>query len=295
MTPSSYAIKAADLVIGISYFAIPLEIFLFVLRRRYIWNLERSGIMVSFLFILFIMSCGITHILSTVSASSTAVFLAKLITAIVSALTSVTLLFVLPRALNLPLYLHEITQENKYMLNFRIMSACIWRVLKEDCIIANARVKLHRILPNQALIDITHDPPHETGPDVLSILILDGLRMYVRRSRLEQAQLQWLQDVCIQIRFAILQARILDQVKKTAGGLDHNGLEKATLSDGPGGMSIREKDESLSLKLKVTKLLSWIETIVDLLEASPGISDEQSRLIFKLREATKGIPGNLEV
>jgi hypothetical protein len=290
----SYATNAADLVIGISYFAIPLEIFFFVIRRRYIWNVEGLGIVVACLFILFIMSCGITHILNVVSASSTAIFISKLITAIVSVLTSVTLCFVLPRALNLPLYLHEIKQENKYMLNFRIMSACIWRVLKEDSIIANARVKLHRILPDQTLIDITHNPSHETGPDVLSILILDGLRMYVRKSRLEQAQLQWLQDICIQIRFAILQARILDQVKKTAGGLDY-GLENDTLSERTGSFNAREKEESLGLKLRVTSIFSRIETIVDLLHSSPGATDEQTSLIIKLREAMKGIHRNLEV
>ncbi len=90
----------ADLVIGLSYFSIPVVLGLFVVKRR---DLDFGW--VAWLFVAFILACGATHFFSILTLWVPAYGvqgLLKLATAAVSLLTAVALWPLLPRALALP-------------------------------------------------------------------------------------------------------------------------------------------------------------------------------------------------
>ena len=90
----------ADVLIGLSYFSIPVVIWLIALRRPDI--LFRP---VAYLFILFIIFCGATHLFSIYTIWTPAYFtegVLKLVTAIISVATAVTLWPLLPKALGMP-------------------------------------------------------------------------------------------------------------------------------------------------------------------------------------------------
>lgn len=90
----------SDAVIALSYFSIPLGIAYFVWRRKelqYRWLL--------LMFVVFIVACGTTHLLSIITIWLPLYWLdayVKAITAIVSVATAVAMLWVVPRALTLP-------------------------------------------------------------------------------------------------------------------------------------------------------------------------------------------------
>lgn len=88
---------ASDLLIAAAYFTIPVILFYFVRRRR---NTPFFGVLV--LFALFILSCGATHLLGTITIWYPVYHLegyAKLVTGLISALTALALFPTLPRAL----------------------------------------------------------------------------------------------------------------------------------------------------------------------------------------------------
>jgi len=90
----------ADLLIGLAYFSIPVVIWLFAVKRSDI--LFRP---VAYLFILFIILCGATHLFSIYTIWTPAYFTEgalKLLTAVVSVATAVTLWPLLPKALAIP-------------------------------------------------------------------------------------------------------------------------------------------------------------------------------------------------
>jgi len=90
----------SDAVIALSYFSIPLGIAYFVWRRKelqYRWLL--------LMFVVFIVACGTTHLLSIITIWLPLYWLdayVKAITALVSVATAVAMLWVIPRALTLP-------------------------------------------------------------------------------------------------------------------------------------------------------------------------------------------------
>lgn len=91
---------AADTLIGLSYFSIPLALLYFVLRRR-----DVAFGWVAVLFALFIVACGTTHLFSVWTlwnADYVIEGMIKAATALVSLLTAVTLWVLMPRLLALP-------------------------------------------------------------------------------------------------------------------------------------------------------------------------------------------------
>lgn len=86
--------------------------------------------------------------------------------------------------------MRDITAENKLMRDFRAVTNTMRRVLQEEAIIDNARLKLKRVLPPHALICIGKEPPADyCGSRELLSLPIDGqLAMHLRRSRLSEAQ-----------------------------------------------------------------------------------------------------------
>ena len=89
-----------DYVIAVSYFMIPVELVYFYCTRvpvRHIYHVIVGG-----QFGLFIALCGMTHLLSAVSAE-TALSIFKIMTAIISFITALSLIVLIPLALQLPL------------------------------------------------------------------------------------------------------------------------------------------------------------------------------------------------
>ncbi|GAB5036520.1 ethylene receptor homolog [Nannochloropsis oceanica] len=225
------AMSTADLVIAIAYFFIPVEITMYLLRRRHMMHLHPRFWFTGALFISFILLCGLTHLFNMLNLPTNVILFTKWATAIVSVSTSLLLLHVIPEALSLPQFIKELTFENKSMKDFRGVMVAVRRDLREEAIIDNARHKLRRILPARTLIDISTDaiPPHflHAPRDVLTLPIMGGLSMHLRRSRVNEAQVMWLHDVCLQMKQALQQAAHLRnnfqsnmQHHQPVGGLD---------------------------------------------------------------------------
>ena len=180
---------------------------------RYLMHLEPRSWFIGGLFISFILLCGLTHLFSMLNLPSNLILITKWATAVVSVSTSLLLLRVIPEALSLPQYLKDLTLENKLMKDFRGVMTAMRRDLREDAIIDNARHKLRRVLPARTFIDISTDtiPPHflSAPREVLSLPILGGLSMHLRRARLNEAQVMWLHDVCVQMKQTLQQAAYL--------------------------------------------------------------------------------------
>lgn len=90
----------ADGLIALSYFTIPFALLYFIKRRR---DLKFRGIFV--LFALFILSCGITHIVSVTAIWNAHYWLegwVKLLTGLISAYTAYCLWKAIPEALHIP-------------------------------------------------------------------------------------------------------------------------------------------------------------------------------------------------
>ena len=172
-------------------------------------SLEPRSWLIGGLFISFILLCGLTHLFSMLRLPPNLIFITKWATAVVSVSTSLLLFWVIPEALSLPQYLKDLSLENKLMKDFRGVMTAMRRDLREDAIIDNARHKLRRVLPARTFIDISTDttPPHflSAPREVLSLPILGGLSMHLRRARLNEAQM-WLQDVCTQMKQTLQQA-----------------------------------------------------------------------------------------
>lgn len=103
----------SDIVIAMSYFSIPIMLFLIV-RQRKDWQFNKLFI----LFSLFIFMCGITHILSIATIWHGIYGIhgtAKAITAIVSLATAIALLILMPKILRIP-SVAEIEDANRKLL-----------------------------------------------------------------------------------------------------------------------------------------------------------------------------------
>lgn len=101
----------SDVLIALAYFSIPGALYYFVIKRN---DLEFRGVFV--LFSMFIALCGVTHLISIVVIWNGAYGihgLSKLVTAIVSCLTAVTVYKSLPVALRIPTQsqMHEAYQQ----------------------------------------------------------------------------------------------------------------------------------------------------------------------------------------
>ncbi len=92
----------SDLLIAVSYFSIPLAIIVFIVRRK---DLEPAHRRIALLFGVFILGCGLTHVMGAVVFWWPAYVLdgaIKAFTAIASVMTSVVLWVMLPRLLLIP-------------------------------------------------------------------------------------------------------------------------------------------------------------------------------------------------
>jgi len=91
---------ASDAVIGLAYFSIPLALASFTAKRK---DLEYSWVV--YLFVAFILACGLTHLMSILTLWSPAYGvegIIKLITAVLSIATAILLWPLIPKLLALP-------------------------------------------------------------------------------------------------------------------------------------------------------------------------------------------------
>ncbi|WP_286799475.1 histidine kinase dimerization/phospho-acceptor domain-containing protein, partial [Oceanicaulis sp. UBA2681] len=118
----------ADVLIGLSYLSIPVVIWWISVKRPDI--LFRP---VAYLFILFIILCGVTHLFSIYTVWTPAYFIEgglKLATAIVSVATAVVLWPLLPKALAMPSS-EQLAQSNKSLQDEVLLRTGAERQLKQ--------------------------------------------------------------------------------------------------------------------------------------------------------------------
>lgn len=145
-----------DYVIAVSYFMIPVELLYFYSTRvpaRHIYHIVVGG-----QFALFIALCGMTHLLSAVSAD-TALSVFKILTAIISFITALSLIVLIPLALQLPLQVASLdrkyTAERKLcMFLTSIMGS---RNLSEASLMRLVLQTLHTIFPDESFDMKVHD------------------------------------------------------------------------------------------------------------------------------------------
>ena len=90
----------SDAIIGLAYFSIPIALSVFISKRK---DLEFKGLFV--LFALFIVACGLTHLMAIYTTWNPNYFMEgilKAITALVSILTAIVLWPLIPKALQIP-------------------------------------------------------------------------------------------------------------------------------------------------------------------------------------------------
>ena len=179
-------INAFDIVITVSYFSIPCEILYFTYRLPIH---DDKAVVACLLFCTFIMLCGITHMLHTFTQGVVAAVLWGL-TAIVSAVTSVALLFVIPRLLQLPLTLEDKRRELETSNAFRsvVMDTCTHANMRaeENLLPVACQVLQHMFSKrNVTTATVTHalsnvhelvrGPPGSDASALLVLLIDNGL------------------------------------------------------------------------------------------------------------------------
>ena len=105
----------SDLFISLAYFSIPITLMFFMVKRKVFVFRWLIG-----LFAAFIVSCGITHLLSLITIWYPIYWidaLFKIITAVLSIITAVLMVKIIPKAMALPLALQEKQHQNKHILN----------------------------------------------------------------------------------------------------------------------------------------------------------------------------------
>lgn len=113
--------EISDWCIALSYFAIPFELAAFA--YKYDINQLAARIVVG-LFVLFITLCGMTHVCNALSlVHANHVF--KLLTAVVSVVTSVALVKVIPLVFAMPAQLACLDSEKAYESNMRVFNQTI--------------------------------------------------------------------------------------------------------------------------------------------------------------------------
>jgi signal transduction histidine kinase len=221
--------KIADIFISISYFIIPMEMAWFLWRKKLPIRLE----IIIILFVLFIFSCGVSHI-ANIFQNLTFGLIIKVITAVISIITAISLFFIIPALVHLPELIFDIESENKYLLNFRKINIAIRKTLEKESIIQNVLNELHIIYPlqNIQIIKIETNitiPPllnyQEVGYSMFSSYNdnnienpLDGTvninnELKMCGNNLIIKDLEFLTDIAFQIKSALEQAEIINELK----------------------------------------------------------------------------------
>lgn len=176
----------SDWVIAISYFAIPIEMLYFA--RQYHINQVAARTVLG-LFVLFITACGITHVCNAQEWTTSNHYF-KLITAVVSFATAVTLTQVIPNIFALPGKLAEMDDEFIYESNLRVFNQTIvlcTRNLNEPHIVKLASETLKYMFPAGRLAVVERGVQLRHGLHEVSInekyVILVEPDLYIRNKR----------------------------------------------------------------------------------------------------------------
>ena len=95
-------IVGSDILIFLSYTTIPIALYIFYKKRK---DLNFSSKLTLFLFFLFIQLCGITHLISAYNYWNSEYgieMVLKVLTALVSVATAVSMFFIVPQLIKLP-------------------------------------------------------------------------------------------------------------------------------------------------------------------------------------------------
>lgn len=138
--------RISDWTIALSYFAIPIEMLVFA---RMFGIHQRAAKVVLTLFVLFITLCGMTHAANAMCLTR-ANHVLKLLTAMISFLTSLALIKVIPLVFAMPAKLENMGMDNEYESNMRIFNQTIvmcTRNLREPQLVELAAQTLKYMFP----------------------------------------------------------------------------------------------------------------------------------------------------
>lgn len=110
-----YLARLCDLLIAIAYFSIPLEILYYMWKIRITIQIRHK--VVGILFIVFIATCGISHLCQFVGVRITTTFASKLCTAVVSIITAMVLIRVIPQTIMGPMNMADVEHNLREQLD----------------------------------------------------------------------------------------------------------------------------------------------------------------------------------
>ena len=115
--PQSFAIvRMLDVIIGISYVLIPIQI---IFYGHQIPSMTIKHKMTGMLFAMFILICGLGHIIDAFQTGSVVIFLLRLTTAIVSIATSASIWIILPRVVSAVEHKRQLEISLEYATNLQ--------------------------------------------------------------------------------------------------------------------------------------------------------------------------------
>ncbi len=167
-----------DLMIMIAYFAIPIELAYFTYRLPLQdWKSQ----CVCILFCLFISLCGLTHLLHILQFT-TGSLVVYCMTATVSIITAVSLIFVIPHVLALPSKLEEVRRRGKMHDNYlRFVSLLSAHTIKQPdpFLLVVASVILRDMFPRKTVkilsVDDTLEDVAMVMRDESHLLVIDAV------------------------------------------------------------------------------------------------------------------------
>lgn len=318
---------AADVLIGLSYLSIPVVIWLISLRRPDI--LFRP---VAYLFILFIIFCGATHLFSIYTIWVPAYFTEgalKIVTALISVATAVTLWPLLPKALAMPSSA-QLRQSNQSLQQEVLLRTGAERQLKQLANSLERQVQrrtadLER--SNGTLRDFAAGASHDLKAPARQISLLADLAQRQLGAEGDPKVLGYLHDVKAKSRDMLMLIDTLlsysDLVETKAAAntaelrpLLENLLEayypKAPITLEVKGDPVLKGDETLlahlfrnlvdnavkysdkeKVQLRVDSYFTPAGQIVRFADNGPGIPDTQAEGVFKMMQRYRSdVPGS---
>lgn len=212
--------NAADVLIALAYFAIPVELVYFASQNR----LPTLYKLVIGLFTVFILACGLSHLCTVIDNSGYVLLGIKIITALVSLLTAVVLIFVFPRVMHIPEQVESYISESVYLKKFREFTQMTRRILETKYILSTAKRELQKMFPHVDIINELEE--YESMYEVIPVY--ENVYIKIRTDSVSEDDKQFLVDVAAQLDVVLQQAKVVKDLvdKKKELEVTNNALEE---------------------------------------------------------------------
>lgn len=184
-----YVVYVFDIIIAISYFAIPLQIAYFTFRLP-LQDFKTQGTLL--LFCTFIVLCGFTHLFHAVRMAK-AMQIVYGLTAVVSAITAVALIGVIPHVLKLPLKLEHIRKQGEIDVKYRFLIQKLHnhtQPIRDTQLLNVAKLLLRNLYPKKYIQVVL---PRQTSSRAVHCVATDGYQSLIIDKKVYNDN-QWLLD-----------------------------------------------------------------------------------------------------